>query len=198
MSGCPSRKQVGGRAMIAASMSPARQLDARGQRQLDFLLATRCVGAGLKPLDLVQLHADLVVQPAAHVDGGRMGPLGRSDPLAAQILGGRDAAALVDVDGTEAKHARADHRQPDDVGVVTCHLGRELRDREFGDVPLAVCREAGEDLVVAQDRPGVLDALCGDRARPEVAEVVVVGRRDAQAKFPHSRPLMQTLVWYDS
>ncbi|HEX5118493.1 MAG TPA: hypothetical protein VFW65_25185 [Pseudonocardiaceae bacterium] len=38
----------------------------------------------------------------------------------------------------------------------------------------------GEDLVVAEGEPGVVDALDAHRAAPEVAEVVVVGGGDRQ------------------
>ena len=140
----------------------------------------------------VELDADLVVQPAAHVDGGGVGPLRRADPLAAQVLGGLDAAAAVHVERAEPEDPGADDRQADDVRLVPGHLGGELGDGQLGDVPLAVRGEAGEHLVVAEHRPDVLDPLRPHGAEPEVAEVVVVGGGDAE---PEHGPITDLAVW---
>ena len=65
------------------------------------------------------------------------------------------------------------------------HLGREFRKRQLGHVPFAVERETREDLVMAEHRPGVLDAFGLHGAEPEIAEVVVVGGGDRKLQPPH-------------
>ncbi len=54
----------------------AGELDALGQAQLDLLDAAGLVGAGLVPVHVLQRHAVLVVEPAAHIDRGGVRPFG--------------------------------------------------------------------------------------------------------------------------
>src|SRR5262249_45106218 len=101
---------------------------------------------------------------------------------------------LVHIEGREAEVPRADDRQRDDVGVLARHLGREFRERQFGDVPLAVEGEAREDLVQLRHQPSVLDALGLHRAGAEVAEVIVVLGGDRQMQFLHFGRSVMSLV----
>ena len=183
--------------MMAQSISPAASMSLSdlsgtrvsltpfGQAQLDLLDAAGLVGAGLKPMDVLQADAVLVVEPAAHIDGGGVRPFRRADLLALEVLGGFDAALLVDVERREAEQPRADHRQADDVGILPRHLGGELGKRQFGRIPFAVEGEAREDLVMAEHRPGRVDALGLHGAEPEIAEMVVVGGRDRKLEPAH-------------
>ena len=54
-----------------------------GQVELDLFDAAGLVGAGLHPVDVGQRHADLVLQPAAHIDRGGLRPFRHADALAA-------------------------------------------------------------------------------------------------------------------
>ena len=167
----------------------ARQLQALGQIELDLLLAARRIRAGLVPVHVGQLHAHLVVHPAAHIDGGRMRPFGRADLLALQVLDRFDPALLVHVERREAEQPRADHRKADDVAVLARDLGRELREGELGEVELAIGGEAREAFVMAEIEPGVIDPLGLDEAQAEIAEVIVIRGRDRKLQVRHSFPL---------
>ena len=140
-------------------------------------------------MHVVERDAVLVVQPAAHVDGGGVRPFRRADGLALEVGGGFDPALLVDVERREAEQPRADDRQADDVGLIARHLGAELRERQLAHVPFAVEGEAREHLVVAEREPGVVDALGLDQAEAEVAEMVVVGGGDGELDARHWFPL---------
>src|ERR1700722_1085405 len=117
MSGLPARKQSGGRAISAQSISPAasiwlKDLSATrvsctpgGRPPLDLLDAARLIGAGLVPMHVGELDAGLVVQPAAHVDGGGVRPFGGADRAALEIGGGLDAGLAVHIERTEPEQA---------------------------------------------------------------------------------------------
>ncbi len=156
-----------------------------GRLELDLLDAAGLVGAGLVPVHVGEPHAGLVVEPAAHVDGGGVRPFRRADGLALEVGRGFDPALAVDVERAEPEQARGEHRQADDVRVVPRHLRGELGEREFGHVPFAVEGEAREYLVMAEREPGVVDALRLDRAGAEIAEMIVVGGGDRQLDFVH-------------
>jgi hypothetical protein len=132
-----------------------------------------------------ELHAGLVVEPAAHVDRGGVRPFRRADGLALEIGRGLDPALAVDVERAEPEQPRGEHRQADDIRVVAGHPRGELGERELGHVPFAVEGEARENLVVAEREPGVLDPLRLDRAGAEIAEMVVVGGGDRQLDLVH-------------
>src|SRR5262245_3686925 len=166
----------------------ARELDPLRDGELDLLDAAGLVGAGLVPMDVLELDAVLIVEPAAHVDGGGVGPFRRADGLALEIGRRPDFAVLVDVERRESKQAGADHRQADDVGRLSRHLRTEFRERQLAYVPLAVEGKACEYLVVAERQPGMVDALGRDEAQPEIAEVVVVGGGDGELDARHASP----------
>src|SRR5262245_25295969 len=138
--------------------------------------------------------AVLVVEPAAHVDGGGVCPFGRADPLAFEIRGRPDLAVLVDVEGREAEVARAHDRQRDDVGLLARHLGRELRKRQFADIPFPIEVEGRYDLVQLGHQPGVLDAFRLHRAGAEIAEVVVVLGGDREVQLLHRGRSVRSLA----
>ncbi len=167
----------------------ARELEALRQVQLDLLLAARRIRAGLVPVHVGELHAHLVVHPAAHIDGRRMRPFRRADLLALEVRDRFDAALLVHVERREAEQARADHGQADDVAVLARDLGRELGEGELREVELAVGREAREALVVAEIEPGVVDALGFHEAQAEIAEVIVIRGRNRKLQVRHLLPL---------
>ena len=136
-------------------------------------------------MDVGKLHAVLVAEPAAHIDGGRVRPFRRADALALQVGGAFDAGVFVHVERGEPEQARADHRQADDVGILARHLRHEFGEGEFRHVPFAVEGEAGEDLVMPEHRPGVVDAFGLHGAEAEVAEMVVVGGGNRQLDLVH-------------
>src|SRR5262249_9463043 len=115
-------------------------------------------------------------------------PFGRADLLSLEVLGGFDLALLIDVERAEAEEARADHRDADDVAILARHLRGELRERKFAHVPFAAEGEAREDLVVAGRERGWIDPLGRHGAGGEIAEMVVVGRRDGELDAVHTFP----------
>jgi hypothetical protein len=129
---------------------------------------------------VAQSDAVLVVEPAAHIDRGGVGPFGRADRLALEIGRRFDLAAPVHVEGREPEQPRADHRQPDDVGRGPRYLGAEFRERQLTYVPLPVEGEACEHLVMAKRQPGMVDALGIDDAEAEIAEMIIVGGGDGE------------------
>src|SRR4030095_945334 len=108
-----------------------------------------------------------------YVDRGRMRPFRRTDPLSLQILHGFDLALPVHVERGEAEQPGTDHGEPDDVGVCSADLGRELGKGQFRQIEFAVRGETREALVVAESEPGVVDAFGFDKAEPEIAEMIV-------------------------
>jgi hypothetical protein len=142
--------------------------------------AAGLVRAGLIPVDVVKPDAVLIVEPAAHVDRGGVRPFRRADGLAPEVGGGLDLAVPVDVEGRESEKARADDRQPDDLGRRSRHLGAEFGERELADVPLPVEGKACEHLVMAERQPSLVDALGIDDAEAEIPEMVVVGGGDGE------------------
>src|SRR5450830_419477 len=109
-----------------------------------------------------------------------MSPFGGADALASKIGRGFDATFFVDVKRAETEQARADHRQADDIGIGPADLRHEFGKGEFGDVPLPIEGEAGENFMMAECRPDWLDSLGRDSAGAEIAEMIVVGRRYRQ------------------
>src|SRR5262249_52887887 len=89
-----------------------------------------------------------------------------------------DLALLVHVERREPKEARTDDRKTDNVGCPACHLRAEFRKRQLAHIPLAVEGEAREHFMVAERKPGVVDALGVDDAETEVSEMIVVGGGD--------------------
>jgi hypothetical protein len=113
-------------------------------------------------MDVLEAHAMLVIEPATHIDRRRVRPFRRADGLAPQIPGDPDLAFLVHVERGKAEQPGADDRQADDVGVLPRKLSDGLRERELAHLPFAVEGEAREYLVMAEHKPGVLDALGPD------------------------------------
>ena len=62
-----------------------------------------------------------------------LGPFRAAHRLAVEILDLLDPCLAVHVEGREAKQARADHRQPDQVAALTRDLGREFGERHLRD-----------------------------------------------------------------
>jgi hypothetical protein len=79
-----------------------------------------------------------------------------------------------------AERPRREDRDRDQRLVAGRSQRGELGERELGDVPLAVVREAEEDLLHLEAQAGEVDALDGDRAAHEVADVVVVVDRERE------------------
>ncbi len=179
---------AGGEQLAEGLVGDAGDLDAGWQVELDLLDAAGLVGAGLIPVHLRQLDADLVVEPAAHVDRRCVGPFRRTDALAPEVVDGLDAAVPVYVERREAKHARAGDGQADDVGIVARYLGGELGEGKLAHVPFAIEGEAGEYLVMAEGEPGVVDALRLDGTEAEVAKMVVVSGCDGESDAVHCFP----------
>jgi hypothetical protein len=136
-------------------------------------------------MHVFQTHTMLVVEPTAHVDRGGVRPFGRADGLAFQILSLPDLAFLVHVERGEPEQPRADDGQANNVAVGPRDLRHELGKRQLTDVPVPIEREAGEDFMMAERQPGVVDAFGLDQTGPEVAKVVVVGRCDRQLQLIH-------------
>src|SRR5262249_61123602 len=82
-----------------------RELHPLWKIKFDFLDAARLVGACLVPVDVAEPDAVLVIEPAAHIDRGRMGPFGRADRLTLEIGGGFDLSPLffIEVRGCEKR-----------------------------------------------------------------------------------------------
>src|SRR5262249_28040800 len=70
-----------------------------------------------------------------------------------------------------------------------CHLRAEFRKRQLAHIPLAVKGEAREHFMVAERKPGVVDALGVDDAETEVSEMIIVGGGDGELDARHSSPL---------
>ena len=132
-----------------------------------------------------QLHAAIIVHPTAHIDGGRVCPFRRADALALQVANRLDAGILVHIERREAEQARADNRQADNVAIVAGDLRREFRKGQFADVEFAIKRLAGEDFMMTQCQPIVVNALGLDEAHAEIAEMIVIRRRDAEFQLAH-------------
>src|SRR5262249_37856527 len=164
---------------------PPGERDALRQRELDLLSASGLVGTGLIPMHIGELDAMLVVEPAAHVDRSGMRPFGRADGFALEVRGRFDLAVPVDVEGRETEVPRADDWQRDDVRILACHLGRELRERKLRDIPFAIEGEAREDFMQLRHQPGVLDAFGLHGAFAEVTEVIVVLGGNGQMQLLH-------------
>src|SRR5436305_8613596 len=104
-------------------------------------------------MHVLQAHPVLVIEPPAHIDCGSVRPFRRSYGLALEISRGFDSAVLIDVEGREAKQARADHRQAYDIGLRSRDLGAEFRKRELAHIPFAIERKAREYFVVPEREP---------------------------------------------
>jgi len=168
-------------------VADAREFHARRQVQLDLLDAAGLVGAGLIPVHVLKLDAGLMVQPAAHVDGGGVRPFGRADRLSLEVGRGLDAAFAVHVERAKPEQARSEHRQANDVRVGARHLGGEFGEGQFRHVPFAIEGEARKDLVVPEREPDVLDPLGLHGAGAEIAEMIVVGSSDGELDLVHIR-----------
>ena len=118
-----------------------------------------------------------------------MGPFGRADRPTLEIGRCFALAPLIHVEGREAKEARTDDRQADNVGCFPRHLRAELRKRQLAHLPLAVEGEAREHFMVSERKPGVVDALGTDDTEAEVSEMIIVGGGDGELDARHSSPL---------
>src|SRR5215831_6811730 len=74
-----------------------RELHPLWKIKFDFLDAAGLVGACLVPVDVAEPDAVLVIEPAAHIDRGRMGPFGRADRFTLEIGGCFDLAPLIPI-----------------------------------------------------------------------------------------------------
>ena len=114
-----------------------------------------------------------------------MCPFRRSDALALEVANRLDAGILVHIERREAEQTRANNRQADNVAIVAGDLRRELRKGQFANVEFAVEGLAGEDFMVTQRQPIVVNALGLDEAHAEIAEMIVIRRRDAEFQLAH-------------
>jgi hypothetical protein len=87
-----------------------------------------------------------------------------------------------------AEHARREDRDRDNRLVARRAQRRELRQRQLGHVPLAVVREAEEDLFDLVAQAGEVDPLHRDVPAHEVAHVVVVVDRERQVDVRSRTP----------
>jgi len=166
-----------------------RELHPLWKIKFDFLDAAGLVGACLVPVDVAEPDAVLVIEPAAHIDRGRMGPFGRADRFTLEIGRCFDLAPLIHVEGRESKEARTDDWQADNVGCFPRHLRAELRKRQLAHLPLAIEGKAREHFMVSEHKPGVVDALGIDDTEAEVSEMIIVGGSDGEFEARHSSPL---------
>ena len=120
------------------------------QVQFHFLNPSSRIGAGLIPVHIGQFDAAVIVHPAAHIDGGGMGPFRRADALALQVLHGLDVGVLVYIERGKPEQPGTDNGQADDIGIVAGDLGGEFGQAQFGDIPFPVCRKTREHLMMSQ------------------------------------------------
>src|SRR5262245_44414781 len=124
-----------------------------------------------------------------------MGPFRRADRLTLEIGRRFDLAFLIHVERREPKEARTDDRKADNIGCPACHLCAKFRKRQLAHLPLAVEGEAREHFMVAERKPGVVDALGVDDAETEVSEMIIVGGGDGVLDARHSAPPCKPCPW---
>jgi hypothetical protein len=145
-------------------------------------------------MHLRQFDTAIIMHPAAHVDGGRMRPFRRANAFAPQVFHRLDAGVLVHIEGREAEKSGTDNRQTNDIGILAGDLRRKFGKAQFGNIPLPICREAREHLMVRQYRPGMLYPLGPHITGAEITEMIVIGRRNTQFYWFHDSPKTSCFV----
>ena len=176
----PEVENVDGmRAVCSASISPLASIaasvcvgadrldpDVRRQVELQLFTASRLLLAAGVIGDAVDGNAVMLGQDSANPHRRRHLVLGRSDPLADQVLRLADAGARVDVDARMAKEARRKDRDRDERARLAEHRDRVRRQRHLGDVELAMPQHPEEGLLDGQIEIGEVDAVGLHRCRP--------------------------------
>ena len=139
-----------------------RDVDVRRQVERDLLLPSRLVQAAGPVADRPGGHPVVLLQDAADPDVGRELVLGHPDGAAGQVLGPGDVGPVADVDAAVPEAAGREDRDRDQRAGRATHwaagqVGQQVgRQRQFGDVELAVAEHAEEDLFrVERDVPQV-------------------------------------------
>ena len=161
--------------------------DAVGQLERHLFDPSGLADAGLDPLDVLQRDSDLVDQPAAGVDRGGLRPFRDADALAGEAGGVLDRAVGEHEQRRLAEHTGWEHRDPGD-GVVVLRDQRDvLPHRHLRNIPFAELGEAEERLLDRQLEGVEVDALDRDIAVCEIADMVVIARREGEPKSGHAR-----------
>ena len=154
------------------------EIDAVGQHQRRAFVPPGLLLSSRAPVDLVRLHAVLVLHHAAHPD--RRGHLvfGQADRLAAQILRLLDPPVGADIDPGMAEHARDESGNADERAFVARGHDHEAGERELAGIEFLESEGAEEHLFRLHRDEGHLATLDLDPTVLDRRDPIVIAARD--------------------
>ena len=138
------------------------------------------------PMDLVRLHAVLVLHHPAHPDHRGDLIFRQADALAAQVCRRADAGAGADIDAGVAEDARHEGRDADVRRRTGRHRAQVARERDLGDVELLELEGAVEDLLRVERQIGDRAAVHLDATVPDRGGAVVIAACDRDWHLDHA------------